>query len=215
MSQRAPRNWAVTDYVLLATGVLAGAALGAGATRMLMRRGQGSNGVDANPESWPSLEDEATSWRPRRRQNPERFEEELEPDENWEVAYQQRFDAALQACRGDERIVSFDQCVISLLERIFPDAGTFMIGSGTGAWKKAARKRARADLTQALGPTEMHARAVLTREVGMRARRQGADVGQAVRTMAEHAWPSANWGEVKRAPWQASFARIASSVIQS
>lgn len=153
-------------------------------------------------------------WRPRRRGNPVGCNDELEPDENWESTYQQQFEGALQACHGDASVVAFDQCVVSLLERIFPGSGSFMLCPGTGSWKRAARERARCDLTQALGPTEIHARATLTRDIGLEARHRGADLGQAVRVMAEHAWPTVAWDSPERAPWQSAFARLASTIIQ-
>lgn len=273
MDQAMTRPWNGWDYAMLATSIVAGVAVGAGATRWaLMRRAAGQTALEANPAElgrradllrrladhlgnrdldpevrpaqeillelqhtlgletadgeWSRSTEKAirellrsgkkagTGWRPKRRMNPGSFQDELEPEDDWEVAYEQRFAAALQACRSDPTVVSFDQCLISLLERIFPESGSFMAGPGTGAWKKAARERARSDLGQALGPTEMHARATLTRDVGIRARQDGSDVGQAVRKMAQHAWPNADWDKPERTPWQATFSRIASAVIQ-
>jgi hypothetical protein len=152
-------------------------------------------------------------WRPRLGKNPEGGNDDLEPNDNWEAQYQQEFSGALQSCYGDASVISFDQCVVSLLERIFPASGSFMLCSGTGAWKRAARDRARGDLTQALGTTELQARAVLTRNIGLEARQRGSDVGQAVRAMQQHAWPTVEWDAPQRANWQAVFARIASTVI--
>jgi hypothetical protein len=156
----------------------------------------------------------ANPWRPRRRQNPVDFHEELEPDDNWELTYAQGFDGALQQCCEDATVVAFDQCVVSVLERIFPQSGSFMLSPGSGPWKCAARERARRDLTARLGPSELHVRALLVRGVGLEAQANGADFGQAVRAMAEHAWPTAAWDSPDRVPWQAAFTQLAGAALQ-
>lgn len=141
-------------------------------------------------------------------------EQELEPEEDWVGVYEQRFDAAVADCCEDLRIVAFDQAVTAVLERCFPDKGSFALAPGTGPWKRSARERARSDLARVLGDTELQARAALTAPVGRAALEQGADFGQAVRSMAEHAWPTVRWDGPARASWQESFCQAAAAAIQ-
>lgn len=140
---------------------------------------------------------------------------ELEPDENWELTYEREFSRAFDQCCADERVIAFDQAVVVLLERVFVDHGSFALAPCTGVWKRAARERARVDLAQRLGYTEIEARAVLARSVGKRALADGADFGQAIRTMAHHAWPTASWEQVPPSGWQRAFCEAASATLQS
>lgn len=139
---------------------------------------------------------------------------ELEPDENWQAVYEREFPKCLQQCCDDDGVVAFDQAVVAVLEFIFPESGSFALAPHTGQWKRGARDRACADLTQALGPTEVQARAVLTRTVGVQAMAEGADLGQAVRAMAQRAWPTAVWEGAARLPWQDTFTEAAAASIQ-
>lgn len=140
--------------------------------------------------------------------------QELEPEDDWEQQYRARLPDAVAACCHDDDVVTFDQAVLVVLERCFPDKGSFSLRPGTGAWKRAARERAVADLGSHLGPTELQARAKLTAPLGRRAMEQGADFGQAVRVMAERAWPAARWDGASRLPWQEAFCQSAAQAIQ-
>lgn len=141
--------------------------------------------------------------------------QELEPDENWELAYERSFGDAFEGCCQHPGVIAFDQAVVFLLEQIFPDAGSFALRPGTGAWKRAARDRATQDLASALGPTELQARARLCRFAGVAAMAEGADLGQASRCVAEHAWPTATWESPERQPWQEAFMQAAAGALQS
>lgn len=138
---------------------------------------------------------------------------ELEPDDDWEVTYERQFGAALRACCEDENVIAFDQAVTALLEHMFSDRGSFALEPHTGPWKRAARERARRDLAESLGCTEIEVRAILVAETGRRALSQGADFGQAVRAMAERAWPAACWDGPALASWQEAFRRAASATL--
>lgn len=140
---------------------------------------------------------------------------ELEPDENWEATYAERFGDALARCCELDEVVAFDQAVVVLLETVFPDHGSFCLAPGTGAWKKLARERARHDLARVIGPTEVEARARLVATVGRRALDDGADLGQAVRLMAERAWPTTRWDTAHHQPWQEAFVRAAAGSLQT
>jgi hypothetical protein len=140
---------------------------------------------------------------------------ELEPEENWCDVYEREFPAAVQRCCEDDGVVAFDQAVVAVLEFSFPDAGSFALAPHTGRWKREARERACSDLSHTLGSSEVQARAVLCREVGRRALAQGADLGQAVRSMAQHAWPTAVWDGAAKRPWQEAFSQAAAANLQS
>jgi hypothetical protein len=148
--------------------------------------------------------------------NPASQGSELEPDEDWEQLYEARLPAALDACRDADCVIAFDQAVIYLLDETFPEAGGFQLNPATGAWKRQARERARYDLVRHLGSTEAEARASLTaRTVGRQALAQGADLGQAVRAMGQHAFPHASWEGHPRNGWQRLFSERAASELRA
>lgn len=166
------------------------------------------------PETEQAVLDMIQEANPRRSRPTPNPAHELEPDENWQAVYEREFPRGLQDCCDDERVVAFDQAVVAVLEFIFPESGSFALAPHTGQWKRGARDRACADLTEALGPTEVQARAVLTRGVGVQAMSDGADLGQAVRVMAQCAWPTAVWEGASRLPWQDAFTDAAAASLQ-
>ncbi len=141
--------------------------------------------------------------------------QELEPDENWEATYEREFPKALAQCCEDDGVIAFDQAVVAVLECAFPDAGSFALTPATGPWKKAARERTYHDLVGSLGSSELEARAVLCRSAGVEALASGEDFGQAVRRVAERAWPTAPWDAPERAPWQDAFVQAAATALQA
>lgn len=140
---------------------------------------------------------------------------ELEPDDDWERTYEQRFGYAVQRCIDDPQVIAFDRAVVVALEEIFPAHGSFSLTPATGQWKRLARERARQDLADALGHTEAQARATLSAPVGRQALARGADLGQAVREMAQHAFPAAAWSDPSATSWQTLFCEAAAAHLRS
>lgn len=137
---------------------------------------------------------------------------ELEPDENWEVAYSERIDGAVAQALAEPDVVTFDQAVIYILMATFPESGAFHANPAMGAWKQQARERTRQDLARRVGYTEAEARAALNAQTaGAAALQQGLGLGQAVRSMGEYAFPTATWTGGPRADWQRLFSDRAAS----
>jgi hypothetical protein len=133
---------------------------------------------------------------------------ELDPDDDWMATYERQLDAALRSCCDDPSVNSFDQAVVALLERIFPQSGSFALAPDTGQWKRQARDRARQDLATRLGRTENDVRATLTSNYGRQMLQSGRDPSQAVRAMGMRAFPSSDWNGPYE-PWQILFTRAA------
>jgi hypothetical protein len=115
----------------------------------------------------------------------------------------------------EPQVVTFDQAVIYVLTVTFPDSGRFHANPSMGEWKTRARERTRNDLAARVGYTEAEARAVLNaRTVGAAAIQRGEGLGQAVRSMGQYAFPTAQW-EGPRSNWQQLFSQRAARELQA
>lgn len=119
---------------------------------------------------------------------------ELDPESfDWEERFDERAPAALDAILEDPSCRTFDAAVVMFLCEVFPDCGSFVTRPGMGAWKREARARARSFLQDALGPTEVQARARLCAVLGRAARERGASLDEAALAAAAAGWPEVRW----------------------
>lgn len=119
---------------------------------------------------------------------------ELDPEAfDWEERFDERAPAALDTILADPSCRTFDAAVVMFLCDVYPDCGSFAMRPGMGTWKREARARARSFLQEALGPTEVQARARLCAVIGRAARERGASLDEAALAAAAAGWPEVRW----------------------